>query len=477
MWGRLSAGLLLTAVGCATNPATGKRQLSLVSESQEIQIGKDSDPAITAQMGGLYSDSSLQRYVREVGMKLAALSERPSLPWSYKLLDDDIINAFAIPGGFVYITRGILGYMNSEAELAAVLGHETGHVTARHSAQQITRSELAQLGLGIGSVLSPAIAQYGQVAATGLQLLFLKYSRENEAQADELGFRYMTRVHYDPHGMSDVMRMLQSTEPAGGSTPDWLQTHPDPGNRVQANEQRITEAKTDFSSYATNHDAFLQKLDNIVFGSDPRQGYFLGGRFIQPTLKLEITFPAGWQTANTSQAVQAQSQQGDAAMQLTFANASSPADAVQKLQATQGLSVTRTYQDRVNGMDAQFVDFDLQSQNGNLRGSAMYVQIGSSVYEIVGYASPANWSGYSGTVSSALHSFAQVSDAHLLDVAPDRVQIVRLPHAMTFTEFTQQYPSSVPVDQVRLANQVTQNEQLAAGRLMKRITGGRVPTR
>jgi predicted Zn-dependent protease len=476
--GRAGVALLVAVAACAVNPATGERELSLVSESQEIQIGRESDPAITSQMGGLYPDSALQQYIRGVGMRLAASSERPSLPWSYKLLDDDLINAFALPGGFVYITRGILGYMNSEAEVAAVLGHETGHVTARHSASQITRVQLAQLGLGIGSIFSSTVRDYGGAAATGLQLLFLKYGRDDERQADELGFRYMTRIHYDPNGMSNVMRMLQSTTPAGGGgVPNWLSTHPDPGDRVQSNEQRITASGTDYSGFDTNRNTFVQHLDGLVFGEDPRVGYFIGTRFLQPTLTFEITFPAGWATQNGADAVQAAPPSQDGAMQLSFAQAASPAEATAKLTSVEGLTVLQSRTETINGMNASLADFDLASQDGVLRGTIAYIALNNAVYEILGYAPQAKWTTHSATVSAAIHSFARLTDRTYLDVSPNRIQIVRLPRAMTFAEFAQQYPSSVALDEVRLANQVSATETLPAGRLMKRVAGGRVPTR
>jgi predicted Zn-dependent protease len=475
--GLRNLAVLLAVAGCATNPATGERQLSLVSESEEIQIGREADPAITAQMGGLYPDSSLQRYVRDLGMRLAASSERPNLPWSYKLLDDDLINAFALPGGFVYITRGILGYMNSEAQLVAVLGHETGHVTARHSANQITRAQLAQLGLGVGSILSETVREYGQAISTGMQLLFLKYSRGDESQADALGFRYMTRLHYDPEGMTNVMRMLDSTSPAGGGgIPNWLSTHPDPGNRVEANEARIAQSSADFSTYDVNRDAFLQRLDGLVFGPDPRNGYFIDTRFFQPSLRFEITFPAGWAKQNGAQAVQAASPNQDAAMQLTFADATSAADAATKLASMEGLTVVRSSAQNVNGLPARLIEFDLRSQNGTIHGLVQYIELGGSVYEIAGYATSTAWSGYASTVGQALGSFRTLTDSRYLNVAPNRINIVRLPSSMTFAQFNQRYPSTVSEDEVRLANQVDADEMLASGRLMKQITGGRVPT-
>lgn len=476
-WRHVGLGLLLAAAACAVNPATGEREFSLVSEAQEIEIGRESDPAITAQMGGVYGDSALQRYVRGLGLEVAAAGERPGLPWSFKLLDDDLVNAFALPGGFVYITRGILANMNSEAELVAVLGHEAGHVTARHTAGQITRMQLGQLGLGLGMIFSETIREYGQAAATGMQLLFLAYGRDDERQADMLGYRYMTRLDFDPAGMSNVMRMLQSTTAAsGGSIPTWLSSHPDPGNRVEANEQRIAESGTDFSSYKMNRDDFLQRLDGLVFGKDPRQGYFIGQRFLQPTMHFEMTFPQGWSTANGALSVQAGAPNRDGVMSLSFSDAASASAAAADLRSMQGLTVRRSYDERVHGLPASFVEFDLETQDGVLRGTVMYVEHDGSVFEIVGYGTQSSWSGHRSAAEQAMRSFANLTEARYLDVAPHRIDIIRLPRAMTFDEFLRQYPPSVTADEVRIANQVDAGETLQAGRLMKRIAGGRVPT-
>src|SRR5512133_1768281 len=184
----LAAALALAA--CARNPVTGERQLSLVSTEQEIALGKESAEQVTQSIGR-YPDPGVQAYVEGIGKKLAAASERPQLPWSFTVLDDPTVNAFALPGGPVFVTRGILTHLNSEAELAAVLGHEIGHITARHSVQQISKAQLAQLGLGVGMVLSEDLRKIAPVAGAGLQLLFLQFGRDAERQSDELGFRYM----------------------------------------------------------------------------------------------------------------------------------------------------------------------------------------------------------------------------------------------------------------------------------------------
>jgi len=194
----LDVCFVLTA--CATNPATGERHLNLYSESQEIQIGRDADVQISASLG-IYPDKELTVYFEELGLRLASKSERPQLPWTFRILDDSTVNAFALPGGFIYATRGILSFLNSEAELAGVVGHEIGHVTAQHSVYRMSTQQLTQIGLGVGMVLAPELQKYGELASVGLGLMFLKFSRDDELQADELGLRYMGRDGYDPDEM------------------------------------------------------------------------------------------------------------------------------------------------------------------------------------------------------------------------------------------------------------------------------------
>ena len=191
------ATLAALVAGCATNPATGRREFSLVSAAQEEQMGREGYPAVLAEYGA-YEDSTTQRYVNEVGQRLAKVSHLPNLEWHFTVIDDPSVNAFAMPGGYIYITRGILAHLNSEAQLAGVLGHEIAHVTHRHSAGQISRQQLAGIGLGVASILSSTVARYGQVAQQALGLMFLKYSRAHENEADASGIDYATKAGFDP---------------------------------------------------------------------------------------------------------------------------------------------------------------------------------------------------------------------------------------------------------------------------------------
>ena len=294
------AGVAVVALAsCATNPATGKREISLIPQSQEIAMGQEGAKAAAAQMG-IYADSGIQRYVSSLGQTLAKTSERPDLPWSFSVVDDPIVNAFALPGGPIFISRGILAHMNSEAQLVSVLGHEIGHVTAKHSVSQMSKQQLFQIGLIGAMVVKPELQQFGNAASQGLGLLFLKFGRDDEVQADALGFKYMTAQNYAPTEMAEMFKTLDRLSGGEGSrgTPEWLSTHPDPGNRVEKTSERIAAAGKSFAGARVEREAFLRRIDGIVFGEDPRNGYFQQAAFIHPSLKFRFDFPSGWKMRN-----------------------------------------------------------------------------------------------------------------------------------------------------------------------------------
>src|SRR5256712_1374494 len=292
------AALAVFAAGCAVNPATGSRQLMLVSESQEIALGRDYDQQVAASIG-VYPDSELQRYIQQFGARLAATSERPNLPWSFRVVDDPVVNAFALPGGFIYVTRGILAHLSSEADWVGGGAHELAPVPARHSASQMTKQQLAQVGLVVGSIASSEFGRYAGLASQALGVLFLKYSRDNERQADDLGLRYMRRVNYDPREMPHVFEMLARVSQAqgGGRVPEWLATHPDPENRRGRIEQEIAALPQNFTGAAVNRDDYLRRLDGLVFGNNPREGYFKDNQFFHPDPRFRVTLPEGWATS------------------------------------------------------------------------------------------------------------------------------------------------------------------------------------
>ncbi|MDH5199020.1 MAG: M48 family metalloprotease [Gemmatimonadota bacterium] len=462
----LTVVVALTA--CAVNPATGKKEFMLVSESQELAMGKQYDQQLVVEMG-LYDDQALAGYVQELGLKLAALSERPQLPWAFRLVDDPVVNAFAVPGGYIYITRGILANMSSEAQLVSVLGHEIGHVTARHTAQQMTQQQLFGLGLGVGAMFSPTIAG---IASGAVQVLFLKFSRDDESQADELGFRYMRAARYDPREAADLFAQLARVSATAGSRlPEWQSTHPDPENRrAKALARAAALPATELSGTLVRRDEYLNRLDGMVYGANPREGYFIDARFVHPDLAFEVTFPAGWPHVNQRTVVGAQSAEQDAVVMLTLAEGGTPTEAAQGFFATEGISGTPTGSS-INGLAATGGIFTAQTQQGAIHGEIQFIAHGGMVFQVMGYAPADKWSSRRAAVHAALASFRRVADQQLLGVQPWRVDIVRLDRTLTPTEFAQRYPGPVSADDIALINQVDAGGRFMNRNLAKRVVG------
>jgi predicted Zn-dependent protease len=467
------AAALALAAACARNPVTGKRELSLVSKEQEIEIGKQGAQEIQQSIGR-YPDPKVQAYVESIGKKMAARSERPELPWSFTVLDDPTVNAFALPGGPVFVTRGILTHMNSEAELASVLGHEIGHITARHSVQQLSKAQLAQVGLGLGMILSEDIRQYGQLAGAGLQLLFLKFGRDAERQSDELGFEYMTRAGYDPREMPHVFTTLARASQAqgGGRLPEWLSTHPDPENRAGKAAERAATVKG-AATLRAGREEYLAHVDGMKFGEDPRQGFFQGNAFLHPDLKFRIDFPAGWQTANTAAAVVALSPKKDAIVQLAAAGKVSPEEATKKFFAQQGVQPASLAGASAPPAGARY--FQAQTEQGQLGGLVSFFSHGGTTLGVLAYAAAANLPAYAPAFQASLASFRPLTDPAALAVQPARVELVQVPRDMTVAEFNAEFPSSAPVETVAIINGVPKDGRLKAGLRAKRVVGGAVP--
>jgi len=472
-----SVGLAVLPGGCARNPVTGKSQLSLVSESQEIEMGRQSAQQV-AQTIGIYDDAAAQAYVSSIGMKMAKASERPNLPWEFHIVNDASVNAFALPGGFIYVTRGLMTSINDEAELATVVGHEIGHVTNRHSVQQISKQELAQVGLGVGSLLSSNVAKLAGIASQGLGLLFLKYSRDAENEADLAGFRYAANQNYDVREMVKVFQTLDRVSQAsgGGKLPAWLETHPDPGTRIQNTQARLDTLHKDLSRAIVNRDGYLQHVQNMAYGEDPRQGFFEGNNFYHPDLRFQLTFPQGWKTQNGADAVVAMSPQQDAILQLGLAGKTSPQEAVQQFLSQQGVQAGNTSTTSINGLPAASGYFQAQSDQGAVQGLVTFVSYNGNTYGLLGYTPSGKLSQYDGVFRQTMSSFGELRNQAALSVKPARVELVKLPREMTLEQFNAQYPSSIPIAELAIINEIAApTTPIPAGQTVKRVTGGIKP--
>ena len=477
----LEAGLQVLAavtvaslvVACSVNPATGKRQLTLISESQEIKMGREADQEISASLG-LYPDESVQSYVAALGKELAATSERPDLPWSFKVIDDPIVNAFALPGGFIYVTRGIMAHLSSEAELVAVLGHEIGHVTGRHAVERLSKAQLANLSLGVGMIVSPEFRRFGELAQTGMGLLFLKYSRDDERQADDLGLRYSLRGGYDAREMPEVFMVLKRVGElaGGGGIPNWLATHPDPEERRQRIEGILAGREAEFEGLKIERAGYFRRLDGMVFGADPWEGYFKDGVFYHPRLAFKLSLPKDWKISNQRQAVSAINEAQDARMQLTLAQDAETGAAVQRFLGQEGVEGGQVHSGRINGLDASWALFEVPDEQSPLAGRVICVRYGQNIFQLMALAKGDSWAKNDSTFDRSQRSFARLTDRRYLDVQPARVKLQRIPRAMTLEEFSRRYPASVDLETLALINHVQPGDRLEAGTTLKRVVGG-----
>jgi len=455
---------------CARDYVTGKRTISLMSESKEIELGRKADPEIVAQFG-IYDDPKLAAFVDSVGQKLVRVSHRPTLKFTFRLLDSPVVNAFALPGGYVYFTRGIMAYFNTEAEMAGVMGHEIGHVAARHGAEQYTKAQLAGVGLALGSVLSPTIYRLSDLAQTGLGLLFLKFSRDDESEADRLGVEYSTRAGYDARSMAHFFETINRlSQKSGSNIPTFLSTHPNPVDREKTVAALSAEwqKKVPGPKGGTNRARYLHRIDGIVFGEDPRQGFVEGGYFYHPDLKFQFLVPSEWQTVNQPTQVQMVSPKKDAIIEFTLAKGASAQLAAESFVASSGATVKSSKKTKVNGMPAVMMVSDVQSQRSSLRVMSTFIEKDNKIYVFHGFTTPGNFDKVVATFEQVMRSFDRLRNKAALKKQPRRVRIKKVDRPGTLEEVLRRF--GVKEDELKemaVLNGMRLEDKVNRGELLK----------
>jgi predicted Zn-dependent protease len=469
---------LIVLSGCATNPVSGRRQFSLVSTQQELRIGTEGRAAVLAEYGA-YDDARIAAYVDSVGQGLARVSHLPTLKFTFTVLDDPTVNAFAMPGGYIYITRGILAYLNSEAQLAGVLGHEIGHVTARHTAQQLTQQQLAGFGLSLASAFSSGFRQYSAAAEQALGLVFLKYSRDDETQADELGVEYSTKAGYDPREIPGTYAMLKRvSDRAGQRLPGFLSTHPDPGNREQRTRELAAAAVYGKTGLEIRTRSYLARTDQIVFGRDPRQGYAEGDRYYHPQLGFQIALPAGWTIQDSHRGLSALEPQQHAEMDLSLADAGAfgPADFVTELLRRGSIADARGAPETIGGYEAWVGHVAVAGTGGTTTTLiAAFVRRGpQSMLQLLGRSAAAGDEDETRIVTS-VRSLRPLTDPGRLRATPDRVSVVRVPAAGTLGELLPRFPAqAIDAEGTSILNNLQTDEQVLPGQSLKIVVAGKL---
>ena len=464
-------GLLYFQTGCAVNPVTGDHELMLLSEEDEIRLGRESDSQVMGEYG-VYKDPQLTTYLDSMGKKLAKLSHRPGLPYEFKILDTPVVNAFAVPGGYVYFTRGILANLNSEAELAGVMGHELGHITARHSAQQYSRAQLAQLTLGSAMMLSETLQVLAPLAQMGVSMLFLSYSRDNEREADDLGVAYSSKAGYDATHMALFFETLERMKPTSDKSglPEWFSTHPDPEDRIGAVQREAIKWQKDLGlkNFKVNRDVYLKQLNGMVYGEDPREGFVENDVFYHPLLRFQFPVPANWTLQNTRAMVQMTSGKKDAAIMFTLSSAKSPEQAARDFVRKNRGRLMASDQKRINGLSAVRTVSKIMTNNGTLEIMSGYVQKGGKVYEFHGLAPENVFRSYQPVFQKTMEGFKPLTNKRMLNRKPHRIGIASTPRTGTVKQALKALGASDKKLQAwAVMNGKTLDETVQAGTLLK----------
>jgi predicted Zn-dependent protease len=473
-----SAVLLALLAACATNPVTGRREISFMSEAQEISIANESEPQIKEEMG-VYNDPELQRYVSEIGSRMAKISERAHLPWRFTVVDVAAVNAFAVPGGAIYITRGIMPFLDNEAELAGVLGHEIGHVSARHSAQQYTRQVGGQAGLIALGIFVPAARPFGDLGAQALGVLFLKYGRDDELQSDQLGAKYESQLGWDPAAVPAFLSTLGRLDEAAGDrrgVPNWLSTHPDPLSRVGEIQPTVQQLKAAGGSFSTNRDAFVQRIDGIVYGDNPEQGIARGSAFLHPVLRFRIDFPEKWEISNSPQQVVAKAPGANVFMLLQLVEmprGRNIQEIARNSMDSAGFRFVRGEGSRINGLDAFIGEYQGQMQDlGQVTTRAAHLAYDGKVYIVAGLAAPAAFQQADAAFLTSIRSFRSMTAAEAENVRPNRVDFYVVRAGDTWASIAERSGGVISAATLAVMNNSTPGSTLQPGNRIKIVVGG-----
>jgi len=482
--------IAVPSTGCVTtgtNPVSGNTRAYAYSWDEEVELGQQADQQIQQQFG-TYDDEGLQAYLDRVAQEVLVESHmrRPdtqarfrNTEFTFRILDSPIINAFALPGGYVYVTRGLMAHLNNEAQLAVVLGHEIGHVAARHASQQAARQQFTQ-GLLVAGAVAGQAALGGEAAQNILglggqaaQLLSLSYSRDNERESDRLGVEYAIKAGYEAAEGSaffETLKRIQSQ--SSQSIPTWQSTHPDPGARETTIRDLAAKWRQQVGLPAdeTNQDTYYRQLEGVVLGENPRNGFEENDVFYHPELAFQFPVPGGWTVQNQPAQVAIIQSSQEAFVVFDIAQESSAQAAAGKLTGQQGVTVVEQRSTRVNGNTAQRVLLQGQTQQGQTLNILAYaIEFGGNVYRFQGLTTEGRYDTYRNVFEQTMEGFTRLTDPSILNTQPKRLAIRPASRTAAFRTFVDDgaLPDEMSAEDLAIINQVGIDQQIEQGRPLK----------
>lgn len=458
-------------ISCAINPVTGKKQFVMMSEGQEIAMGKESDPQVMAFFGS-YENPALQKFINDKGQEMVKVSHRSKIAYQFKIVDSPVINAFATPGGYVYFTRGIMAHFNNEAEFAGVLGHEIGHITARHSVIQQRNAMLGQLGLIAGVILVPELSQFVEPLSAGMQLALMSFGRDAERQSDKLGVEYSSRIGYDASEMAEFFKTLERQQKAAGGEkiPEFLSTHPSPEERNITVDKLAGQWKTKLklTNAKVNRESYLKLIDGLILGEDPKQGFVEGNVFYHPELKFSFSIPNGWKLQNTPQQVQMAPNNGEALMMMMIAGKGTLEETANQMLQQYKLTLVESKKEKINGLNTIQMIADQPQEKGTIRLLSSLIQYEGNIYSLMGIAELSTFNSYQNAFLSSIENFKPLTDSEKLNRKPEVIRIKTVPQQMSVQDAFQHF--NMPAnrhEELAVLNGMLLNEKVAKGSLIK----------
>ncbi len=474
---------------CVTEPSalTGQKRSYGYTWQQELELGRSSDRELIQEMG-LYQDDELSAYVTEIGERVLAQSDlrQPDTPeiyrnleFTFRVMDSSVVNAFALPGGYVYVTRGLLAHLNNEAQLAVVLGHEITHVAARHASQQALKQQWGQIGLVAGAVIGTGITgnenfadQFLGLGGSVFQMLTLKYGRDAERESDLYGVEYSAKAGYAVGESAEFFNSLgRISSKSGSRLPTWQSSHPDPGEREGRIKQLVIEMRARYGDLKVGEAEYLSRIDGLVVGENPRAGVALRGKFYHPDMNFQFDVPQDWRVKNEASRVTLTDSAGRAIVIFGIGQGDTPEAAARSFVAGANFQPARAGSAKVGSQPGYSVEGLIETSSGTMAVENLFFSYNKMVFSFLSYALHSDREVYWPSFSRIAQSFKPIENPAIRGLEPARLKVQAASREMPFKNYISgdEAYGLAPID-LAIINQVELDQRVQKGRMLKLVS-------